>query len=322
MGFFDYMKSTMRSPDELTPLHLAMLQGGAQMMANSDQGFGPAFGSGVSAGLNEYRRGISQAEELRKNKKLEELRQRQLDISAGHLAEAQSFHTRSLDVQEETAKQRRQLERDLQKSRIGAAANLQEDKQFFDAWLAGSQDRLQRDLQRNRLGSAHALQDDKQEFDWWLAKKNHERNLRLNSSDDRLKMMKANLYDTQNQQLIMQMEQLNALMDEGKDTSKVNDALTARGSTNKGIFDKLFGLPEEGEREPTGFFSDMSPEERAEFNRQRDIARDKTTKHKTTTTFNRNRINRAVRSIQLGIPIADKLTDAEREEVNRILEAQ
>lgn len=106
MGIFDR---------EFTPQDLALMQAGATMWGQAHKGFGPALSAGVSAGLNEYARGVGQAEQLRKNQRLEELRQRQVDISAGTLAQRTAYNERSLDLQE---KQLRQQEL-LDKSRLG-----------------------------------------------------------------------------------------------------------------------------------------------------------------------------------------------------------
>jgi hypothetical protein len=286
MGMFDNWSWT--KPEDLTPKHLALLQGGAQMMANSHKGFGPAFGAGVNAGLDEYRYGIQQAEELRRNKKLEELRQRQLDLQAGSLANTASFQQRSLDQREELAKSQRLHEIAMQRTRIGAQKSMQ--KRQFD-------------------------------YDEVAAYDQHLRNLRLQAADDRLKMHQANLTDTRDQQLQMQMSFLRDAMKEGEDTAKTNEQLSKRGD-GKSMFDMVFGLPEPETREPTDFFSNLSPAEKKALEEQRGISRRKVTENTLRTQTSKKRIDMAVRNIQLGIPIGVDLTSDEMAEIQRILEGQ
>lgn len=288
MGIFDYIKQELTPRQEFRPQDLAMLQAGAQMIGNAHQGFGPAFGSGVSAGLNEYRRGVSQAEQLRKNQKEEELANRRLDLSAGHLAEQQGFHTRSLDVQEDLARMRRELEERMQGTRIGAEKDLLNDRQGFEAWMA---------------------------------QKEHERQLRLSSSDDMLKMRRANLYDTENEMLQMQLGQLNQSLREGDETGKVNDQLSKRKS-GKGLFDMVFGIPEAGQREPSKFFSGLTPEEMAVLDDQRSKSRRAIAKGKMSEAYHKKRIDMAIRNIQMGVPVTLNLSAEEKAEVQRQLSGE
>jgi hypothetical protein len=127
--------------DDLSPKDLALIRMGATMMGNNSQGFGPALGSGISAGLDEYSRGVEQAERSRHRQRLEEFRQRQLDISAASTASTESYHNKSLAQQKEIAKKKIDQAWQIEQTRIGL------DKQQLEI------DRLYKKAQGEHLGA-------------------------------------------------------------------------------------------------------------------------------------------------------------------------
>lgn len=111
-----------------SPKDMALMAAGARMMqASANQGFSASVGSGITAGLDEYQRGMKMAESTRHRKALEELRQRQLDISAAGAASTESYRNKTLDQNAKLAADRLKQEANLERSRINSQ---REDREF------------------------------------------------------------------------------------------------------------------------------------------------------------------------------------------------